>query len=80
MVLKIVKVVESIDKTMRLQLKFVTRRHILAIRTRVLTFWILRSVFNPAFLPYVLLPSLLHFPSLYDPRASPRFAPLGKSG
>lgn len=37
-VLKIVKVVESIDKTMRLQLKFVTRRHILAIRTRVLIF------------------------------------------
>ena len=37
--LNIVNVVESIARTMRLQLKFVTRRHILAIRTLVLTFW-----------------------------------------
>lgn len=37
--LKIEKVVESIARTIREQLKFVPRRHILAIRTLVLIFW-----------------------------------------
>ena len=43
--LNIVKVAESMDKTMRLQLKLTPRKAILAIRTRVLTFC-LRSATN----------------------------------
>jgi len=37
--LKIEKVVESIERTMREQLKLTPRRKNLATRTRVLTFW-----------------------------------------
>lgn len=37
--LKMLKVVDSMERTMSEQLKFVPRRHIFAIRTRVLTFW-----------------------------------------
>ena len=79
MVLNIVKVVESIDNTMRLQLKFVTLRHILAIRTRVLTFCIFLLALSIDLLQGLVL-CLLHSPFLYGLRVSLRSAPLGMLG
>ena len=64
------KVVESMARTMRLQLKLTPRSAILAIRTRVLTFCMYVST---AASPSVLgndLPSLVHFACRLSPHAS----------
>lgn len=71
MALNMEKVVEIMERTMRLQLKLTPRSAIFAIRTRVLTFFM--SVSTTAY-PRVFgyaLPSPEHFASQHSPRASP---------
>ena len=64
------KVVESMERTMRLQLKLTPRRAILAIRTRVLTFcmYVSTAAYPKSFEND--LPSLVRFACRHSPHAS----------
>ena len=69
------KVIESIDRTIRLQLKFTPRRKNLAIRTLVLIFCEIVSFAGLSRVRFCNIPSLSLVPFLSFPHVSPKSAP-----